>query len=197
MSRSRSGRWIPLSGVPPEERAPGALVFRPTTGPVGLRDWRQWWTWVPGASWRHTFGPDSSIEDRLDHPLVQVAFPDAGRHSRRTARRPESAPTTSSAKVVSDTAEAPKSASSAGIVPVVKHRTFRYPGGLRDFVSHINRTKSPIHSSIVDFAGKGAGHGVEIAMQWNAGYSELVHTFANTINTHEGGTGMKRVSARR
>ncbi|TFX95439.1 DNA topoisomerase IV subunit B, partial [Escherichia coli] len=45
-----------------------------------------------------------------------------------------------------------------------------------------------IHSSIVDFSGKGTGHEVEIAMQWNAGYSESVHTFANTINTHEGGT---------
>ena len=36
---------------------PGALVFRPTPGPVDLRDWRQWWTWVPGACWRHPFGP--------------------------------------------------------------------------------------------------------------------------------------------
>lgn len=57
-----------------------------------------------------------------------------------------------------------------------------------DFVKHINRTKNAIHSSIVDFSGKGTGHEVEIAMQWNAGYSESVHTFANTINTHEGGT---------
>ena len=70
----------------------------------------------------------------------------------------------------------------------MKNRTFHYPGGLVDYVKHINRTKSPIHQSIVDFSGKGAGHEVEIAMQWNAGYSESVHTFANTINTHEGGT---------
>ena len=70
----------------------------------------------------------------------------------------------------------------------VKHRTFHYPGGLVDYVKHINRTKTPIHQSIVDFSGKGEGHEVEIAMQWNAGYSESVHTFANTINTHEGGT---------
>jgi formylglycine-generating enzyme required for sulfatase activity len=49
----------------------------PTTGPVDLRDWRQWWTWVPGASWRHPFGPESTIEDRLDHPVVQVSYPDA------------------------------------------------------------------------------------------------------------------------
>ena len=37
------------------------MVFRPTPGPVDLRDWRQWWVWVPGASWRHPFGPDSDI----------------------------------------------------------------------------------------------------------------------------------------
>ena len=96
-------------------------------------------------------------------------------------------------EVVSDTAEAPKSAEEkaaerAAARPRVKHRTFHYPGGLVDFVKHINRTKQPIHSTVVDFSGKGEGHEVEVAMQWNAGYSESVHTFANTINTHEGGT---------
>ena len=96
-------------------------------------------------------------------------------------------------EVVSDTAEAPKSAEEKAAEQAtaphkVKHRTFHYPGGLVDFVKHINRTKQPIHSSVVDFSGKGEGHEVEVAMQWNAGYSESVHTFANTINTHEGGT---------
>lgn len=95
-------------------------------------------------------------------------------------------------EVVSDTAEAPKSAEEKAAEDAaphkVKNRTFHYPGGLVDFVKHINRTKSPIHQSIVDFSGKGEGHEVEIAMQWNGGYSESVHTFANTINTHEGGT---------
>jgi DNA gyrase subunit B len=94
--------------------------------------------------------------------------------------------------VVSDTAEAPKSAeekaAESSAPHKVKRRTFHYPGGLVDFVKHINRTKSPIQQSIIDFDGKGTGHEVEIAMQWNGGYSESVHTFANTINTHEGGT---------
>jgi DNA gyrase subunit B len=94
--------------------------------------------------------------------------------------------------VVSDVAEAPKNAeekAAEGKAPHrVKHRAFHYPGGLVDFVKHINRTKTPIHASIIDFSGKGPGHEVEVAMQWNAGYSESVHTFANTINTHEGGT---------
>lgn len=94
--------------------------------------------------------------------------------------------------VVSDHAEAPKSAEEKAAESTkkhkVKHREFHYPGGLVDFVKHINRTKSPIQQSIIGFEGKGTGHEVEIAMQWNSGYSESVHTFANTINTHEGGT---------
>ncbi|MGH3643181.1 MAG: DNA topoisomerase (ATP-hydrolyzing) subunit B [Mycobacterium sp.] len=94
--------------------------------------------------------------------------------------------------VVSDMAEAPKSAdekeAEAKGPHKIKHRTFHYPGGLVDYVKHINRTKTAIQQSIIDFDGKGPGHEVEIAMQWNAGYSESVHTFANTINTHEGGT---------
>ena len=66
----------------PEQLAPGALVFTPTPGPVDLRDWRQWWAWVPGASWRTPEGPGSSIEERLDHPVVQVAFADATAYAR-------------------------------------------------------------------------------------------------------------------
>lgn len=56
---------------------PGSLVFRPTVGPVDLRDWRQWWSWVPGANWRHPFGPESSVEGLGAHPVVQVAYLDA------------------------------------------------------------------------------------------------------------------------
>ncbi|MGO1770567.1 MAG: formylglycine-generating enzyme family protein [Microbacterium sp.] len=54
---------------------PGSLVFTPTTGPVDLRDWRQWWRWETGASWRRPRGADSDIAD--DHPVVQVAYDDA------------------------------------------------------------------------------------------------------------------------
>jgi formylglycine-generating enzyme len=74
-------------GATPEDLVPGALVFRPTGGPVDLRDWRQWWDWVPGADWRHPFGPASGIEDRLDHPVVQVAYPDAASYARWAGRR--------------------------------------------------------------------------------------------------------------
>jgi formylglycine-generating enzyme len=60
-----------------QELVPGGLVFTPAPGPVDLGDWRQWWRWVPGACWRHPLGPESSIENKDDHPVVQVSFADA------------------------------------------------------------------------------------------------------------------------
>jgi sulfatase modifying factor 1 len=77
-------------GVADADLAPGTLVFRPTRGPVDLRDWRQWWDWAPGAYWRRPFGPTSSIDalsDRPDHPVVQVAYPDAAAYARWAGRR--------------------------------------------------------------------------------------------------------------
>ncbi len=56
---------------------PGSLVFTMTVGPVDLRHLSQWWTWTPGASWRHPDGPGSDLDDRADHPVVHVAFEDA------------------------------------------------------------------------------------------------------------------------
>jgi formylglycine-generating enzyme len=74
-------------GVPAAELSPGALVFQPTLRPVDLHDWRQWWTWVPGACWREPFGPGSAITDRPDHPVVQVAYPDAHAYATWAGRR--------------------------------------------------------------------------------------------------------------
>ncbi|WP_433212490.1 DNA topoisomerase (ATP-hydrolyzing) subunit B [Dactylosporangium sp. CS-047395] len=65
---------------------------------------------------------------------------------------------------------------------------FCYEGGIADFVRHLNATKTPIHRTVVEFGSEGEGIAVEIAMQWNESYGESVYTFANTINTHEGGT---------
>ncbi|WP_241249449.1 DNA topoisomerase (ATP-hydrolyzing) subunit B [Rhodococcus sp. X156] len=86
---------------------------------------------------------------------------------------------------------APESAALDTTAPkpaAVVKRTYHYPGGLEDYVAHLNKSKQPIHTSIVGFTASGTGHEVEVAMQWNSGYSESVHTFANTINTIEGGT---------
>ena len=70
-------------------------------------------------------------------------------------------------------------------------RTFKYDRGLVDYVEHLNRRKQVANPSIIAFEANHAGSGdlsLEIAMQWNTSYTESVHTFANTINTHEGGT---------
>jgi DNA gyrase subunit B len=65
---------------------------------------------------------------------------------------------------------------------------YQYAGGIADFVRYINNSKDPVHGSIIDFGEEAAGISVEIAMQWTGAYTESVHTFANTINTTEGGT---------
>ncbi|GII63360.1 DNA gyrase subunit B [Sphaerisporangium krabiense] len=66
--------------------------------------------------------------------------------------------------------------------------TYHYEGGIADFVRHINSKKEAVHQSVIDFEADGDGISVEIAMQWNSSYTESVYTFANTINTAEGGT---------
>ena len=69
-----------------------------------------------------------------------------------------------------------------------KKVTFYYPDGLIDYVNYLNKSKTAIHPTIIGFDQKGDGLEAEVAMQWNGSYKESVHTFANTINTHEGGT---------
>jgi len=74
-------------GVAQEDLVPGALIFRPSAGPVNLADWRQWWDWAPGAHWRCPFGNGSDIAGRDDHPVVQIAYPDAGAYAAWAGRR--------------------------------------------------------------------------------------------------------------
>jgi len=66
--------------------------------------------------------------------------------------------------------------------------TFRYKGGIVDFVNHLNSKRDPIHSHVIDIADAGTDHEVEVALQWTTSYVESVLSFANNINTHEGGT---------
>ena len=56
---------------------PGSLVFKPTSQPVSLNDPSRWWHWTLHANWQHPEGKGSSIKDRMDHPVVQVAWEDA------------------------------------------------------------------------------------------------------------------------
>ena len=67
-------------------------------------------------------------------------------------------------------------------------QTFRYNGGIIDFVKHLNKKREPIHKQVAFFEQINDEAEVEVAMQWTSGYTETVLSFANNINTHEGGT---------
>jgi DNA gyrase subunit B len=65
---------------------------------------------------------------------------------------------------------------------------FCYQGGIEDFVSYLNENKEPVGKKIVYFSGESGEGAVEVAMQWNSSYQESIFSFANNINTHEGGS---------
>jgi len=71
-----------------------------------------------------------------------------------------------------------------------KSAEFQYEGGIEDFVAHLNANKDVVDRKIIYFEGESDEGAVEIAMQWNATYQESIHSFANNINTHEGGSHM-------
>ncbi len=68
--------------------------------------------------------------------------------------------------------------------------SYNYAGGIADFVRHLNANKGPSHPSVIEFEAEDLDKGIsaEVAMQWNSGFAESIYTFANTINTTEGGT---------
>jgi DNA gyrase subunit B len=70
-----------------------------------------------------------------------------------------------------------------------KHR-FQYEGGIASFVEHLNRNKEVLHPQPIMIEGEREGVAVEVALQWNDGYAENIYSFANNINTHDGGTHM-------
>ena len=130
-----------------------------------------------------TFWPDGEIFETtewdfetLSRRLQEMAFLNRNLRISLTDERPQ-------AISEDDEDAAPRSA-------VGKARTvvYQYAGGIADFVRYINASKEAVHGSVIEFADDTEGMSVEIAMQWNASYTESVHTFANTINTAEGGT---------
>ncbi|CAM3178160.1 DNA topoisomerase (ATP-hydrolyzing) subunit B [Corynebacterium gottingense] len=89
--------------------------------------------------------------------------------------------------------DAEKGEAGEAVAPNVKKKrekkvTFHYPNGLIDYVEYLNKGKTTIHPTVIGFDQKGDDHEAEVALQWNNSYKQSVHTFANTINTHEGGT---------
>jgi len=118
-----------------------------------------------------TFWPDQDIFETTDwsfetlsRRLQEMAFLNRGLSIRLTDERPEHI---------------------NGEPHVV---SYMYEGGISDFVRYINASKDPVHESVVEFGEDADGISAEIAMQWTGAFSESVHTFANTINTAEGGT---------
>jgi DNA gyrase subunit B len=69
-----------------------------------------------------------------------------------------------------------------------KTHEFHYEGGIRDFIAYVNATKDAVHRNIVHFESESEEGQVEVAMQWNTSYVESVFSFANNVNTHEGGS---------
>jgi formylglycine-generating enzyme required for sulfatase activity len=83
-----------MSQVPPGTPKPAAellvaasLVFTPSQGPVAFNNCHVWWEWKPGANWKHPWGPESAIEAKEDHPVVQVSFHDAEAYAKWAGKR--------------------------------------------------------------------------------------------------------------
>jgi len=74
-------------GVPPDKLVPGSIVFTPPSHPVSLADFSQWWSYVPGANWRHPDGPDSTLKGLDRHPVVHIAFEDASAFAKWAGKR--------------------------------------------------------------------------------------------------------------
>ena len=82
-------KQVPVGTPKPADSllAPSSLVFVPTTGPVALTDYSQWWAFKRGANWQHPEGPESTIVGRENHPVVHVSWDDASAYARWAGKR--------------------------------------------------------------------------------------------------------------
>jgi DNA gyrase subunit B len=133
-----------------------------------------------------TFWADESIFETTDwdfetlsRRLQETAFLNRGLRISLTDERPQK---------ISEDDEDADPAAGGSLVGKARVVVYEYPGGIADFVRYLNAPKEPVHNSVIEFADETDGMSLEIAMQWNASYTESVHTFANVINTAEGGT---------
>ena len=83
----RKPRAEDFPGAPPENLVAGSVIFTPPDHPVALNDYYQWWSYVPGANWRHPQGPGSSIRGREKYPVVHIAYEDAEAYAKWAGKR--------------------------------------------------------------------------------------------------------------
>ena len=83
----RKPRAQDFPGAPPENLVAGAVVFSPPDHPVPLNDFYQWWTYMPGANWKHPEGPKTSLAGREQFPVVDVAYEDAEAYAKWAGKR--------------------------------------------------------------------------------------------------------------
>ncbi len=83
----RKPRAEDYPGAPPENLVAGSVVFAPPDHPVELNDYFQWWTYVPGANWRHPLGPKSNIASKGSYPVVHIAYEDAQAYAKWAGKR--------------------------------------------------------------------------------------------------------------
>jgi formylglycine-generating enzyme required for sulfatase activity len=83
----RAPRAEDFPGVPLEQLVPGSVVFTPPAEAVPLDQPLRWWSFVPGANWRHPEGPGSDLTERMNHPVVHVAWEDAAAYARWAGKR--------------------------------------------------------------------------------------------------------------
>jgi DNA gyrase subunit B len=181
----------------------GVSVVNALSSRIDLSVWRDGFEWFQpyvdqrpaealrkvGESAKHgttlTFWADEAIFETTEYDfetirrrLQEMAFLNRGLTIVLRDERPE--------KIVDEDDAAADERKPAAPREVIYH----YAGGIADYIKHLNASKTPLHKSVITFGGEDAEVriSVEIAMQWNETYSESVHTFANTINTIEGGT---------
>lgn len=82
-------KQVPPGTPPPSQEmlVPASLVFKPSKGPISLNNSFAWWDWIPGANWKHPLGPESTIEGKRDHPVVQVSHDDAEAYAKWAGKR--------------------------------------------------------------------------------------------------------------
>ena len=83
----RKPRAEDFPGAPPENLVAGSVVFFPPKHPVGLNNHYQWWSYVPGANWRHPLGPGSDVKGKDNYPVVHIAYPDAEAYAKWAGKR--------------------------------------------------------------------------------------------------------------